>query len=97
MKLESPAFTPRNVTKYVVNTGIKLTVASLTRNAIVDHTEFDEDDKIVNITAAVVGWGVSDLVKPQTDKIVDKVADKVAERRAQRADKKQQKDNTPSE
>lgn len=82
------AFTPRTVAKFVTTTGIKLYVAGLTQNAIVDHTQFDEDDKIVNIAAAVVGWGVADKLKPHTDKIVDKVADKVVERRAQKAAKK---------
>lgn len=76
------AFTPRNVAKFVTTTGIKFYVAGLTHNAIIDHTRFDEDDKIVDITSAVVGWGVADKLKPHTDKIVDKVADKVSERRA---------------
>lgn len=82
------AFTPRNVTKFVATTSIKFYVASVTHNAIVDYTRFDEDDKVVDIASAVVGWGVADKLKPHTDKMVDKVADKLTERRAKKAAKK---------
>jgi hypothetical protein len=87
------AFTPRTVTKFVATTGIKLYVAGLTQNAITDYTQFDEDDKVVHIASAVVGWGVADKLKPHTDKIVDKVADKVIALRAEKAAKKE----SPSE
>jgi hypothetical protein len=87
------AFTPRNVAKFVTTTSLKFAVAGAAHNAITDHTRFDEDDKIVDIASAVIGWGVADKLKPTTDKIVDKVADKVNERRAARAAKK----DTPSE
>lgn len=82
------AFTPRNVAKFVVTTGIKFYVAGATHNAIIDYTRFEEDDKIVDIASAVIGWGVADKLKPVTDKIVDKTADKVVEVRANRAAKK---------
>lgn len=87
------AFTPRNVAKYVAKTLIAAKAAQLTEDAITNHTRFDDDDKIVNIGSGLVGWYVSDKLKPYSDKIVDKAADKIVELRANRAAKK----DTPSE
>lgn len=87
------AFTPRNVAKYVAKTLIAAKAAQLTEDAITNHTRFDDDDKIVNIGSGLVGWYVSDKLKPYSDKMVDKAADKIVELRANRAAKK----DTPSE
>lgn len=82
------AFTARNVAKYVVKAAIHGKVQQLTADAIVDYTRFEEDDKVVDISSHVVGWAVSDRLKPYTDKMVDKTADKIADVRAKRAAKK---------
>ena len=59
----------------------------LTRKAI-DYTRFEEDDIVTKIAPKVVGWYVSDKLKPVTDKAVDKAADFVNARREARAAKK---------
>lgn len=82
------AFTPRNAIKYVVKSAIHIKTARLTERTIVDHTSFEEDDFVVDISSNLVGWYVSDKLKPYTDVVVDKTADKVAEFRANRAAKK---------
>ena len=53
------AFTARNVAKYLVRVAIHSQVASATETAIINHTRFEEDDKIVEIASNVVGWGFS--------------------------------------
>lgn len=81
-----PDFTLRNVAKYAVTALIHGNVAKQTETAITDHTRFEEDDIVVDISAHVVGWYVSHKVKPYTDKAVDKTADFiVAKREARKA------------
>lgn len=95
--LESPAFTPRNVAKYAVKTVVHFQVARITHIQIVEHTSLDDDSKIVDAASHIVGWGVSDALKPRTDQMVDYVADKVAARRAKKQAKKSEKSTTETE
>lgn len=78
------AFTPRNVAKYVVKAIVAGKTAQLTEQAITDHTQFDEDDLVVDITGTVVGWYVASKLKPYTDVMVDKTADWINARKAQK-------------
>lgn len=89
----SDAFTPRNVTKFVVQAVIAGKATELTEDAITDHTRFDEDDMIVNIGSRVVGWYVASKLKPYTDMAVDRTADFVVAKREARKSKK----DTPEE
>jgi len=82
------AFSARNVVKYVVRAAVHGRVADITTTIITDHTRFEEDDTVVEITSHVVGWGVASRLQPYTDQMVDKVADFVNEKRAARAAKK---------
>lgn len=75
-----PAFTARNVAKFVVKAVVHGKTAQLTEQAIVDRTQFEEDDIVVDIAGNVVGWYVSDRLKPLTDAAVDKTFDFVAAR-----------------
>lgn len=90
---ELPPFTPRNVAKFVVKSTISVTVASRTRRAIADHSAFETTDTPVIVGAAVVGWYVSEKVRPVTDKAVDKTFDFASAKRdalrARRAEKSQ--------
>jgi len=74
-------FTPRNVTKFVVKTLVAGKTADLAGTAITNHTHFEDDDTIVNISSGVIGWYVSDKLKPYTDNMVDKTADFVTAKR----------------
>jgi hypothetical protein len=88
-------FTPRTVAKYVATTAIKMKTVQLAKEALADHTRFEEDDIVVRIGANVIGWGIAFKLKPYTDMAIDKTADFVNDRReAQKAD---QKDTTPEE
>lgn len=82
--METP-FTPRNVAKYAVKFIVAARVAQVAENTITDYTRFEEDDMIVDISSSVVGWYVSDKLKPYTDKMVDKTADFIAEKRGKKA------------
>lgn len=81
-------FTGRNVAKYVVQAAIAAKTAKLSKDAIAEHTQFEEDDMIVDISGTVIGWYVGAKLKPVTDKVVDKTADFIAKKRAERAAKK---------
>lgn len=87
------AFTPRNVTKYVVQAVIASKVSDFAEDAIVEHTQFEEDDMIVDIATHVIGWGVSAQLKPYTDKIVDRTADFIVAKREERRNRNK-KDNS---
>lgn len=82
-----PDFTARNVAKYVARTIVGTKTAQLTTDAITDYTRFDDDDTIVNITAGIVGWYVSDRMRPVTDKMVDVTADRIVAFREKRQNK----------
>jgi hypothetical protein len=82
------AFTLRNAAKYVAKAIIHFETASLAETAITDHTRFEEDDMIVDISSHLAGWYVSDKLKPVTDKMVDKTADFIAAKREARKAKK---------
>lgn len=83
-----PAFTARNVTKFVVKAVVHGKTAQLTEQAIVDHTQFEEDAIAVDIAGNLVGWYLSEKLKPYTDAAVDKTFDFVAEKREQRQNRK---------
>lgn len=87
------AFTARNVAKFVVQAVIAGKVTEITEDAIVDRTQFEEDDMIVDIGSRVIGWYVASKARPYTDKAVDHVADFVAAKRDARKTKK----DTPEE
>lgn len=89
--MTSPAFTPRNVAKFVLKAVVAGKTAQLTEQAITNYTQFEEDDMIVDITGGVVGWYVSDKLKPVTDAIVDKTADFVTARKEAKKAKKDAK------
>jgi hypothetical protein len=84
-------FTPRNVVKFVVKSIVAAKTAQLTEDALVDYTSLEEDSTTVDIAGAVVGWYVSDKLKPVTDGIVDKTADFVVSKREARKAKKDAK------
>jgi hypothetical protein len=81
-------FTARNVAKYVAKTLVAGYTAQAAETAIVEHTHFDEDDTVVNIASAVIGWGASEKLKPLTDAAVDKAADSIVAFREKRQQKK---------
>jgi hypothetical protein len=81
-------FTPRNVVKYIVKAAVYARVTSITEDVIVDYTRFEEDDFVTKTGSKVVGWYVSDRLKPVTDKMVDKTADYIVAKREARATKK---------
>lgn len=81
-------FTLRNATKFVVKCIVHGKTAQLAEDAIINHTRFEEDDKIVDISSHLVGWYVSDKLKPITDGAVDKAADFIVAKRAARKAKK---------
>lgn len=90
--LDQLDFTPRNVAKFVVKAAIAGKTAQFTEKTITDYTALDEDNFIVDITGGVVGWWLSDMLKPYTDKAVDKTADFLAAKRAAYKAKKIQKE-----
>jgi len=81
-------FTPRNAAKFVVKTLVAGKAAAIAEDVITNHTQFEEDDTIVNISTGLIGWYVSDKLKPYTDNMVDKTADWLVALKA----KKNQKD-----
>jgi len=87
----TPPFTPRNVTKFVVRAAVQFKVAALTRDAIAEHTSLESTDFPVLLGGSVVGWYVSDKVKPYTDLAVDKTADFIVEKREKRQARKSEK------
>lgn len=84
-----PDFTPRNVAKFVAKAIVAKKTQELAADAIADHSRFEKDDMIVDISSSLVGWYVSDKLQPVTDWTVDKAADFINEKReARRAAKK---------
>lgn len=81
-------FTPRNVIKYVAKTLVATKTAQITEDAITNYTRFDDDDKIVTIGSGLVGWYVSDKLKPYTDTMVDKAADWIVARKEKKQSEK---------
>lgn len=84
----SDKFTARNVAKFVLKSIVAGKTAKVTENAITDYTSFDEDDMVVDISGMVVGWYVSEKLKPVTDAIVDKTADYFVAKKADKQAKK---------
>lgn len=79
--MQHTEFTSRNVAKFVVRTTIALQTSKLVKKPITDHTQFEEDDNVVTIATGLIGWYVSDKLKPYTDSMVDKTADWIVARR----------------
>ena len=90
---DMPEFTPRNVTKFVVQATVQYKATKLTRTALIEHTALESDNPVVKIGSGVVGWGVATKLKPHTDRMVDKTADFVNEKRENRRIKKQKKND----
>lgn len=80
-------FTPRNAAKFVARSIVANQTAKLAEQTITDHTQFEEDDFVVDITGTVIGWYVAHKLKPVTDGAVDRVADFIATKRAAKAAK----------
>lgn len=89
----SDAFTARNATKFIVKSIVAHKTKGLVAATFADYTEYEEDAFGVQLGASVVGWAVSDKLKPVSDKIVDVSFDFVAERRNKRQLKKEIKQN----
>jgi len=81
-------FTPRNVAKFVAQAIVAGKTSQLTEKTITDHTRFEDDDMIVDISGTLVGWYVSQKLKPVTDGMVDKTADWLVEYKEKRDQKK---------
>jgi hypothetical protein len=82
-------FTARNAAKFVVKAVVAAKTKQIAEDTIVEHTQFEDDDTIVEISSSLIGWYVSSKLQPLTDKMVDKTADFVAAKRAERAAKKE--------
>jgi hypothetical protein len=93
---DRPKFTPRNVAKFVVKAVVAQKTAQFTKAAIADYTSMNTDTTTVGVSCQVVGWYVSDKLKPITDAAVDKTADflvaKNNDRKAAKQDKTEKKD-----
>lgn len=87
-------FTVRNVTKFVATTAVHCYVAEHVETAIIDHTQFEEDDFVVKTSSHVVGWMVADRFQPTTDRLVDAAADRIVAFREKRQAKKSEKSET---
>jgi hypothetical protein len=70
-------FTPRNAAKHVVKAAVAFKVSRTVKHVIDDYTPYDEDNFLVNQGGYLIGWAVSDMVKPYTDKAVDWTADRI--------------------
>lgn len=79
-----PAFTPRNVSKFVVKAIVGQKATDLTRDVIVDHTQYEETDLAVKIPSRLVGWYIAEKVEPFTDRLVDKTADWYSARKSKK-------------
>jgi hypothetical protein len=91
--MSSTPFTARNVAKYAVKAIIHKKTADAATTIITDHTRFEEDDLVVELSAHTIGWAVSDKLKPYTDRMVDATADKLSSLRR----KKEQDDSETTE
>ena len=89
--MTTPAFTARNVMKFIAKAVVAAKAADLTAEAIADHTRYEKDDTVVDIGSKVVGWYISDKLEPVTDRIVDTTADFITDQRTKRQAKKDAK------
>jgi hypothetical protein len=76
--MDMPPFTPRNVSKIVVNGYVRVKATQITSRTICDHTQLEKDDLTVRASSGVVAWYIGEKTKPYTDRAVDFVADKYA-------------------
>jgi len=96
-RLDRTKFTARNVSKYIVKAAIQLNVQRIAKNALVDYVGLDPDGIPVKLGAHVIAWGVTDNLKPYTDKMVDKTADfAVQQFNEQKAKREAKKTDKPS-
>ena len=87
------AFTVRNLGKWLAKSIVAAKAADLAEDALINHTNLDEDGHIVNLGSKAVGWYISSKLEPVTDKFVDKTADFLIEQRIKRQAKKDAKKN----
>lgn len=86
--METPEFTPRNVSKWLLRSVVDMKVTQLTRNAVANYTRYESDNMLVTLGAHAVGWAVAAQLQPVTDKIVDVTADFATEQYNKRRTKK---------
>jgi hypothetical protein len=91
MTINEIPFTPRNVAKFVAQSGVAHYVEGVARNAITDYTRFEDGDLVTKLGPKVIGWGVATQLKPYTDAAVDKTADFIVAKREARKAKKNTK------
>lgn len=91
--MTTPAFTARNVSKFIAKSIVAAKTTQLSADAIADHTHYEKDDTVVEIGSGVIGWFASSKLEPVTDTIVDKTADFVTAQRAKRQEKKSKKND----
>ncbi len=89
--MTSQPFTARNVTKFIVQSAVANYTAGLVHTTIIDNTDLEDDNFVVDLGSKVVGWGVASKLKPYTDRAVDKTADFVTSKREARKAKKNAK------
>ncbi len=70
-------FTKTMIAKHVVTTIVAAGVQSALTTIITNNTEKDEDEFIVKVPTAVVGFVVANKFRTQTDAMVDAVACKI--------------------
>jgi hypothetical protein len=91
IQMSNPDFTPRGAAKLVLSSLVAGKASDLTKHAVGDYTRFDDDSRVASLSGMVVGWYVSDKLKPVTNKIVDKTADFIVAKRESRKAKKNAK------
>ena len=89
--MTTPAFTARNVMKFIARAVVAAKTAELTAETIADNTRYEKDDTVVEIGSQVVGWYISEKLQPVTDKIVDSTADFITVQRTKLQAKKNTK------
>lgn len=87
--MDSTPFTPRNAVKFVITAAVNYKATVITKDVLTDYTRFEDDDIVVKVAGGLVGWYVSDKVKPYSDKLVDKTADFIIAKREARTAKKE--------
>ena len=70
-----PAFTKRNVAKYVANSLVSFAVGATVTRVLKNNIPATETANIAVIVGGVSGWYVSQKLQPYTDKAADDVID----------------------
>lgn len=92
--MTKPPFTARTAAKFVAQAIVQRKATQITEDVLTDYTRFEEDDLIVDLGGNLVGWYVSDKLRPVTDKIVDRTSDFIANKREARKARKAEKTTT---